>query len=161
LARKLYKRLQPYRWLFAVAIVQVVLLGALELLKPWPLKLIVDHVLTSHPVPWMWLQALAPQTLLLFGCLMLVLVYALIGVGSVTSNYVTIHLGQRLVNDFRAELHAHLQRLSLAFHSRREVGDLLYRLTSDTFAIQGLTMNGVFPVLTSMVLLVGMTAVML
>jgi ATP-binding cassette subfamily B protein/subfamily B ATP-binding cassette protein MsbA len=142
-------------------VAQVLLIGALELLKPWPLKLVVDHVLTSHPVPWVWLQALAPQTLLLIGCLMLVLVYALIGVGSVTSNYVTIHLGQRLVNDFRAELHAHLQRLSLAFHSRREVGDLLYRLTSDTFAIQGLTMNGVFPVLTSVVLLVGMTAVML
>jgi ATP-binding cassette subfamily B protein/subfamily B ATP-binding cassette protein MsbA len=161
LAYKLCKRLRPYRWHFAVAIVQVLLIGTLELLKPWPLKLVVDHVLTSHPVPWMWLQAFAPQTLLLLGCLMLVLVYALIGVGSVTSNYVTIHLGQRLVNDFRAELHAHLQRLSLAFHSRREVGDLLYRLTSDTFAIQSLTMNGVFPVLTSLVLLVGMTVVML
>jgi ATP-binding cassette subfamily B protein/subfamily B ATP-binding cassette protein MsbA len=85
----------------------------------------------------------------------------MIGVGSIISNYITIHLGQRLVNDFRAELHAHLQRLSLAFHSRREVGDLLYRLTADTFAIQALTMNGVFPVLTSLVLLVGMTVVML
>ena len=161
LARKLCKRLRPYRWLFALAVVQVLLMGTLELLKPWPLKLIVDHVLTGHPVPWGWLQALAPQTFLLVGCLLLVLVYALIGAGSVISNYITIHLGQRLVNDFRAELHAHLQRLSLAFHSRREVGDLLYRLTSDTLAIQALTMNGVFPVLTSVVLLIGMTVVML
>ena len=56
LARKLCKRLWPYRWLFAMAIVQVLLIGALELLKPWPLKLVVDHVLTSHPVPWTWLQ---------------------------------------------------------------------------------------------------------
>ena len=92
---------------------------------------------------------------------MLVLVYALLGAGHVIGSYVTINLGQRLVNDFRAELHAHLQRLSLAFHSRREVGDLLYRLTSDTFAIQSLTMNGVFPVLTSLVLLIGMTVIML
>jgi ATP-binding cassette subfamily B protein/subfamily B ATP-binding cassette protein MsbA len=92
---------------------------------------------------------------------MLILVYALIGAFSVTSNYVTISLGQRLVNDFRAELHAHLQRLSLAFHSRREVGDLLYRLTTDTFAIQTLTMNGVFSVLTSVVLLIGMIVVLL
>ena len=161
LGRKLCQRLRPYRWTFAVAVVQVLLLGTLELLKPWPLKLIVDHVLTGHPVPWVWLQAFAPQTLLLVGCLMLVVVYALIGACSVASNYVTITLGQRLVNDFRAELHAHLQRLSLAFHSRREVGDLLYRLTTDTFAIQALTMNGVFPVLTSLVLLVGMTVVML
>jgi len=161
LAWKLCKRLRPYRWLFALAVVQVLLMGTLELLKPWPLKLIVDHVLTGHPTPWHWLQALAPQTFLLVGCLLLVLVYALIGAGGVMSNYVTIHLGQRLVNDFRAELHAHLQRLSLAFHSRREVGDLLYRLTSDTLAIQALTMNGVFPVLTSVVLLIGMTVVML
>jgi ATP-binding cassette subfamily B protein/subfamily B ATP-binding cassette protein MsbA len=99
--------------------------------------------------------------LLLLGCLLLVLVYALLGAGNVIGNYITINLGQRLVNDFRAELHAHLQRLSLAFHSRREVGDLLYRLTSDTYAIQALTMNGVFPVLTSLVLLVGMTVIML
>jgi ATP-binding cassette, subfamily B, bacterial len=161
LARKLGKRLRPYRWIFAVAVVQVLLMGALELLKPWPLKLVVDHVLTGHPVPWGWLQGLAPQTFLLVGCLLLVLVYALIGAGSVTSSYITIQLGQRLVNDFRAELHAHLQRLSLAFHSRREGGDLLYRLTSDTHAIQTLTMNGIFPVLTSVVLLVGMTIVML
>lgn len=161
LARKLFVRLRPYRGLFAMAIAQVLIMGALELLKPWPLKVIVDHVLTGHPVPWAWLAHLAPYTLLFLGCLALVLVYALLGAFSVTSNYVTIGLGQRLVNDFRAELYAHLQRLSLAFHSRREVGDLLYRLTSDTFAIQSLTMNGVFPVITSVVLLVGMLAVML
>ena len=88
-------------------------------------------------------------------------VHALLGAGGVSGSYITINLGQRLVNDFRAELHAHLQRLSLAFHSRREVGDLLYRLTSDTYAIQALTMNGVFPVLTSLVLLIGMTVIML
>ena len=65
-----------------------------------------------------------------------------------------------MVNDFRGELYAHLQRLSLAFHSRREVGDLLFRLTADTFAIQTLTMNGFFPILTSIVLLGGMMIVM-
>ena len=87
-------------------------------------------------------------------------VYALLGALSVTSNYTTISVGQRMVNDFRSELYAHLQRLSLAFHSRRSVGDLLYRLTADTFAIQTLTMNGFFPILTSVVLLVGMVVVM-
>jgi ATP-binding cassette subfamily B protein/subfamily B ATP-binding cassette protein MsbA len=161
LARRLFVRLRPYRGRFAVAVLQVLVMSALELLKPWPLKLIVDHVLTGHPVPWLWLRPLASRPLLLLGCLLLVLVYALIGVCSVTSNYLTIALGQRLVNDFRAELYAHLQRLSLAFHSRREVGDLLYRLTTDTFAIQTLTMNGVFSVLTSVVLLSGMVVVLL
>ncbi len=93
--------------------------------------------------------------------MLLVLIYALLGLLSVTSNYATISVGQRLVDDFRGELYAHLTRLSLAFHSRRQVGDLLYRLTADTFAIQTLTMNGFFPILTSVVLLVGMVVVML
>jgi ATP-binding cassette, subfamily B, bacterial len=56
-------------------------------------------------------------------------------------------------------LHAHLQRLSLAFDAKW--GIFSTALTSGTLAIQALTMNGVFPVLTSVVLLTGMTVVML
>src|SRR5262249_27521695 len=102
------------------------------------------------------LAGLTPRQLLFAACVALVSVYTLLGAFSVSSNYASINVGQRMVNDFRSELYAHLARLSLAFHSRREVGDLLYRLTSDTFAIQTLTMNGFFPILTSIVLLGGM-----
>src|SRR6185295_15765800 len=141
------------------AIAQVVLIGFLELLKPWPLKVVIDNVLGGQPLGWAWLGGLGRTELLAFACASLVAVYAMLGVLGVTSNYATIGLGQRMVNDFRSELYAHLQRLSLAFHSQLSVGDLLYRLTSDTFAIQTLTMNGFFPILTSLVLLVGMMVV--
>lgn len=160
LAQKVLSRLRPYKLLFAGAILQVFIGGFLELAKPWPLKIVIDNVLGRQPVGVASLDALPTQSLLMAGCLGLILVYALLGTLSVTSNYTTINVGQRLVNDFRAELYAHLQRLSLAFHSRREVGDLLYRLTADTFAIQTLTMNGFFPLLNSLVLLVGMLTVM-
>src|SRR5262249_54732638 len=107
------------------------------------------------------LRTLSSGDLLLAACVALVAVYALLGALGVTSNYATIRVGQQLVNDFRSELYAHLQRLSLAFHSRREVGDLLYRLTSDAFAIQTLTMNGFFPIVSSVVMLAGMLVVMI
>src|SRR6185295_3241832 len=142
------------------AIAQVVLIGFLELAKPWPLKVVVDNVLGGRPLAWPWLGDLDRTQLLAVACLMLVGIYAFLGALGVTSNYATIGVGQRMVNDFRSELYAHLQRLSLAFHSRRSVGDLLYRLTADTFAIQTLTMNGFFPILTSIVLLCGMVVVM-
>jgi ATP-binding cassette subfamily B protein len=158
---KILRRLVPYRGLFAWAVAQVLLIGVLELAKPWPLKVVVDNVLGGRPLGWPVVGGLAPRPLLAVACLVLVGVYALLGLLSVTSNYATISVGQRMVNDFRSELYAHLQRLSLAFHSRRSVGDLLYRLTADTFAIQTLTMNGVFPLLTSAVLLGGMVVVML
>jgi ATP-binding cassette subfamily B protein/subfamily B ATP-binding cassette protein MsbA len=160
LLRKVFRRLTPYGGLFTASVVQVVLIGFLELAKPWPLKVIVDNVLGGQPLAWPLVEGLPPRALLVVACVTLVAVYAFLGGLGVTSNYTTISVGQRMVNDFRAELYAHLQRLSLAFHSRRAVGDLLYRLTADTFAIQTLTMNGFFPILTSVVLLVGMLVVM-
>jgi ATP-binding cassette, subfamily B, bacterial len=160
LLRKILRRLAPYTALFIGAIAQVVLIGFLELAKPWPLKVVVDNVLGGQPLAWPWLRDLDRTQLLAVSCLALVGVYTLLGALGVTSNYATIAVGQRMVNDFRSELYAHLQRLSLAFHSRRSVGDLLYRLTADTFAIQTLTMNGFFPILTSLVLLCGMVVVM-
>jgi len=157
---KVLGRLRPYRLAFTGAVLQVLLSGLLELAKPWPLKVVVDNVLGGHPLDMPWVGSLPPRELLLAACVALILVYTLLGAFSVSSNYASISVGQRMVNDFRSELYAHLSRLSLAFHSRREVGDLLYRLTSDTFAIQTLTMNGFFPILTSVVLLVGMVVVM-
>jgi ATP-binding cassette subfamily B protein/subfamily B ATP-binding cassette protein MsbA len=124
---------------------------------------VIDNVLGSRPLDWggAGVRALDRHQLLLVACLALVAIYALLGALSVTSNHATISVGQRMVDDFRSELYAHLQRLSMAFHSRRQVGDLLYRLTSDTFAIQTLTMNGFFPILTSVVFLAGMLSIML
>ena len=159
--RKVLARLAPYRALFLLAVLQVVAIGVLELAKPWPLKLVVDNVLGGQRVGWAALDALGTAGLLGIACILLVAAYGLLGALSVTSNYTTISVGQRMVDDFRSELYAHLQRLSLAFHSRRSVGDLLYRLTADTLAIQTLTMNGFFPILTSIVLLGGMVVVML
>jgi len=161
LVRKVLGRLRPYAGLFVFAILQVLAIGVLELAKPWPLKVVVDNVLGGRPLDWPLLARLDRTTLLAVACLGLVAVYGLLGALSVTSNFTTINVGQRMVNDFRSELYAHLQRLSLAFHSRRAVGDLLYRLTADTFAIQTLTMNGFFPLVTSVVLLGGMVVVML
>src|SRR5262245_5217074 len=161
LVRRVLGRLVPYRGALAFAILQVLAIGVLELAKPWPLQIVVDHVLGDRPMSWALLAGRTRIETLAAACGLLVVVYAGLGALGVSSNYYTIRVGQQLVNDFRSELYAHLQRLSLAFHSRREVGDLLYRLTADTFAIQTLTMNGFFPIVTSLVLLFGMTAVML
>ena len=89
------------------------------------------------------------------------LIYFLLGGLRILNDYTTIRIGQKMVNDLRRDLYSHIQRLSLSFHHRRQVGDLLYRLTADTYAIQTLTMNGLFPVLCSLTLFVGMLLVMI
>jgi ATP-binding cassette subfamily B protein len=153
--------LRPYLPAFVFALAQVVFISALELLKPWPLKVIIDNVLTGTPVPWDFAQSWSSQNILWLACAGLVIIYLILGGLRILNDYTTIRIGQKMVNDLRRDLYSQIQRLSLSFHHRRQVGDLLYRLTSDTYAIQTITMNGLFPVLCSFTLFVGMLLVMI
>ena len=151
----------PHRSRILWALAQVCLISALELLKPWPLKLIIDSVLGGAPLPWgLASDDLGTGALLLGACAALVIIYAALGAANVFANVTTIRIGQRMVRDLRSDLYAHLHRLSMAFHSRAQAGDLLYRVTADTFALQALTMNCLFPAVSALILLVGMSVVM-
>ena len=153
---KLLPYLRPYRGQIAWALAQVFLITGFELLKPWPLQVVIDDVLGGKPFPVEALHAVPASRLLLFACLGIVVVH--LGSGGLTllHNYTTIRVGQNMVNNLRGALYAHLQRLSLAFHDLQRVGDLLYRVTADSFAVQTMIMNGALPILSAMVLLAGM-----
>ena len=155
------RALRPYRGAFVLAILQVLLISVLEILKPWPLKLVIDYVLPRKPPPWPLLAGLSPPALLAAATVGLIVIYGALGTLSVINNFTTISIGQGMVNDLRSRLYQHLQRLSLSFHSRAAVGDLIYRVTGDTYAIQTLAMNGIFPVLAAIMLLGGMFIVMM
>ena len=156
---KLLPYLKPYRWQVAWALLQVFLIAGFELLKPWPLQIIIDNVLGGKPFPVAALSS-PPSLLLILACVGLVVVHLGAGALTLLHNYTTIRVGQNMVNDLRGTLYAHLQRLSLAFHSRQRVGDLLYRITADSFAVQSMIMNGALPILSAAVLLVGMLLVL-
>ena len=152
--------LKPYWPAFSFALGQVLFISALELLKPWPLKIIIDNVLSGKPLPWGPVVGWSPHRLLLFSCIGLVVVYVMLGGLHILNNYTTIRIGQGMVNDLRRDLYSHLQRLSLSFYHRQQLGDLMYRITADTMGIQTLTMNGLFAILSASVLLGGMLIVM-
>jgi ATP-binding cassette, subfamily B, bacterial len=161
LARKILPYLLPYRLRFAWALAQVFLIAGFNLLKPWPLQLVIDNVLGGKPVKFAWLAALTPGEVLVVACVGLVVINLAAGLLELLHNYTSIAMGQRMVNDLRGALYSHLQRLSLAFHSRQRVGDLMYRITADSFAVQTMIMNGLLPILSAIVLLAGMLAVLL
>ena len=133
-------------------------------MKPWPLQIVIDHVLggKTPPIggPVGELLSLPAPTLLLFACIGIVLVHFGAGALTLWHNYTTIRVGQAMVNDLRGDLYAHLQRLSLGYHSRQRVGDLMYRITADSFAVQTMIMNGLLPILSALVLLGGMLIVL-
>src|SRR5580658_333249 len=167
LAGKILGSVRPYRVRFIGALVQIFVLSGFAVLEPWPLRLVIDNVLGGKVLdlgswaPWLpdfnaWPKPALAAAL----CLALVLIVLVSGALNVFYNWTAIGLGQRMVNDLRAKLYAHLQRLSLAFHSRQRVGDLMMRITGDSFAVQTMIMNGLLPILAALVLLVGMLIVL-
>jgi len=159
MAKKLLPYLEAHRSSIAWALLQVLLIAGFELLKPWPLQIVIDNALGGKPFPIAALSS-SPGKLLLLACLGMVFVHFGAGVLTLLHNYTAIRIGQNMVNDLRGALYAHLQRLSLAFHSRQRVGDLLYRITADSFAVQTMIMNGALPILSAIVLLAGMLIVL-
>ena len=153
--------LKPYWPAFVLALGQVFLISALELLKPWPLKIIIDNILTGNPLPLELAHDWFSETLLIAACVGLVVVYILLGGLRFLNDCATVRIGQGMVNDLRRDLYSRIQHLSLSFHTSQQVGDLMYRITADTMGIQTLTMNGFFSVLSASVLLTGMFVVML
>ncbi|MBI2318125.1 MAG: ABC transporter ATP-binding protein [Betaproteobacteria bacterium] len=139
--------------------------AAAALAAPWPLKLIVDHVLLARPLPGIFApltDRLQPgsNTALVVLALSLVAIAGCASLFAYLQLYLTSRIGLRLVYRLRSELFDHLQSLSLSFHNRARTGDLLNKLTSDTnmlkdvyaesalsFANGGLTILGVFAVM--------------
>ena len=162
---KLLGYLRPYKFLFLFCLALVGVQSGLELLKPWPLKLIVDQIIAGKQLQF-WGYTLSPDvasvaTEILVVCVALVAIYFFAGFVQLVNNYLTIRMGQDMVQDFRCELFDHLQHQSLLFHQTRPTGDLIYRVMTDTYSVQALLMNGVFTTLTSVALLAGMFIVLL
>ncbi len=153
--------MRPHLWRFMLALAGVALGAGAEVLKPWPLKVLIDNVLGGKPLALAAFASYSRGDLLIAASVGGVLIYLLTGILTVANNYLTISIGQRMVNDLRSQLFDHLQRLSLGFHRRREIGDLMVRIVYDTFAIQTITMNGMFQILASSILLAGMFIVMI
>ena len=117
----------------------------LNLLKPWPLAVLVDSVLGSKPYPaWLpagmksWGQP-AQITAIVAASLVLHLVHASSCAGHI---YLSIGVGLRGLRRVRDEVFGWLQRLSLRYHHGTEAGDIIFRAGTDTCAFQNLFLHG-------------------
>ena len=118
----------------AACLVGVVLM---DLVAPWPIKIVFDHVLLAQPLPhWMsplqGLLALGTWPALLAMSGAIAAIALLSGLFSYLQLFKTAQIGHRITYRLRSLLFAHLQRLSLAFHHRSRSGELLTKVASDT-----------------------------
>jgi ATP-binding cassette subfamily B protein/subfamily B ATP-binding cassette protein MsbA len=156
----------PQRRGLAVIFLLILVGDALNVLKPWPLKLIIDYVLKGRPLP----EAVAPinslpggdSSLGLLGWLAAgtVLVFLAHEGINILQGYVRDGVGKRMVYNLGSNIFDRLLRLSLRFHGRQRAGDLVRRVMTDSDCVRELVMDTFYPALTSLVSLGMMFAVM-
>src|SRR5262245_41453456 len=124
----------------------------LNVLKPWPVALLVDSVLGSRPYP-AWLPAgirdWGPPvqiTAIVAASLALHLLHAAVCAGHA---YLTINVGLRGLRRVRDDVFGRLQRISLRYHHGSEAGDIIFRAGTDTCAFQILYQQGVLIVISA------------
>ncbi len=138
----------------------------LDILKPWPLKLIIDRVLTARHGAFDpgWMAFLpgsgSANGLLYWLAGATVLIFMLRQVVSVVQAHVQADVGGRMIADLGDDLFGHLQGLSLVFHGRQRTGDLVRRVTTNTTCVRDLVLWVMLPAITSMLTLVGMFVVL-
>ena len=165
LYRRLGQQARPYWCQFLGILLLSLLSPPLALLAPLPLKIAVDNVVHSHPLPRFldaWLpEALkqSPQSVLLFAVLLLVGVTVATELCDLSSQWLAAYTGEKLLRNFRAQLFRHVQRLSLSYHDTKGIADSVYRIQSDATSVQRILVESVVPSISSALTLAAMAYV--
>jgi ATP-binding cassette, subfamily B, bacterial len=144
---------------FALSFVGV----AVELARPWPIKVVADYALAGHPLP-PWLSTVGgylpgagtPKGIIIWSVIAAVLVVAVGAILSLLTLYVSVRVSQRMVFDLALDVFEKLQRLSLAYHHRHRIGDLLQRVSQDVFVVFYAISQVALPATVSLLYLTGM-----
>jgi ATP-binding cassette subfamily B protein len=133
LYRVLFPHLKKYWRLFSIAYTALIAATIMNLLKPWPLKLIFDYILLNKPMPQeiMFIRSLAGNekpVLLALLCAGMVVIFFLEGLFTFIRKYFTTGAGERAVNDIRQQVFGHLQMIE---SGTGRSADFIVRLTSD------------------------------
>ena len=132
--RKFVSYYRPYRGLFAADMACALVVSAITLGLP----LCAQYITNSIP------QRNAPHALehiYMVGGLMLVLV-AVLTLSTMFIDFQGHMMGARMESDMRSELFAHYETLSFRFFDDQRTGELMTRITNDTFALAELYHHG-------------------
>jgi ATP-binding cassette, subfamily B, bacterial len=165
---KLARFLRPYRWYLAVALAGALAEATADLLQPWPLKILFDQVFSHRQMPALvksivsrLLAGTDTQGVLLFVLFGVVGVTVLSALGSFVQDFVMPRVGHWMMHDLRCALYWHIQRLSLAYHDERRMGDLMSTLTGDIQSVRELVESALVGLFINTLAIAGMVTIML
>src|ERR1041384_1451405 len=150
--------------LLLAALCTVGVTGA-ELLKPWPLKVILDYGILDKPLPasFRFLDGVVASgrvVLLVEASCSIVLIALGGGLLSYFQIFITSSIGYETVYALRRDLFALLQRLSLSFHNRARSGDLLTKIAGDTNTLKDVFADSLLKFSAQLLTVLGMFVIM-
>ena len=115
----------PYKMLVATAVGAMLVFTGTHVAVPWIIKIGIDeYVAAGDTLGLAWIAALfVGNAVLNWGA-------------NFTQEYTTARVGQGVLYGLRSEMFAHLQRLSLNFFDKTEVGRIMSRVQGDVFQLQ-------------------------
>ena len=149
--RRLLRYLAAQPWRLASVVILTLVSTALELLPPRIMQHIIDDVLT-------------PRTnfnLLVWLVLGLLGVRLLFCAAAVTTEWLSLRLGHRGVQDIRSDLYRKLQFLPLRFYDRRSTGSLISRMSNDSDRLEGFLASDLPLVVSKVLLFAGILGLLL
>ena len=147
--RRLFGYLRPHLAPFSLALVGLVLGSGLALLVPLVVAGLVTEVVAGGNS--------AALDALVIGLVVLFLAQSL---GSFVQSYFLGVVGERIVAQMRGELFERLVTLSLDFHARSRVGELVSRLSSDVTLVRTMLTQTTTSLLSSVIGLVGSVVIL-
>src|SRR5262249_32432986 len=132
--KKFLSYYRPYMGLFCMDIACALVVSAITLLLPLCARYVTKTILQGNAPH-------ALDQLSLIGALML----ALVGVHTLCTMFIDFQghmMGAKMESDMRSELFEHYQKLSFSFYDEQRTGQLMTRLTNDTFALAELFHHG-------------------
>jgi ATP-binding cassette subfamily B protein len=142
--RRIIAFFRPYRLQVGVVVVAILATSLLGLINPILLKLLIDDALPNKDF----------GRLNLYVGLMIALpiLTGLIGIGQ---SYLNNAIGQRVMQDLRAALYSHLQRMPLRFFTETKTGEIQSRLANDVGGVQGVVTDTASSVASNLAVTIG------
>jgi ATP-binding cassette, subfamily B, bacterial len=159
--------LRPY--LGSITAILILSLSAvpITLITPLPIKILVDNVLGSQPLPNYIVFLNPSQSAVSKSYIIGLAISILIGVAVLTylQNLVNVwysnKIGNRMTLGVRTLLFRQMQRLSISYHDKMGAADSAYRTLNDAPMLRSFGIDGMIPLATSIITLAAMILVTL
>ena len=136
----------------------------MTLVFPLPIKLLVDSVLGSQPLPGyltIFVGSQLSKTLALWLAISILMAAAVLTyLQNLVNVWYSNKVGNRMTLDVRARLFRQMQRLSVAYHDTMGAADSAYRTLNDAPMLRSFGIDSLIPLTTSILTLGAMILVM-